>query len=299
MAMKPMLASEWDEKNQKFPLIASPKLDGIRCVVIEGHAISRSLKRLPNTYVQNAFGRDLLNGFDGELIVGSPTAKDVYRKTTSVVMSDEKLSAEPITYYVFDIWNYPNQPYTSRMQYVADRVNLLKKDLFPNVKVLPQVLIKTMEELKRYEQACLDEGYEGLILRDPTSHYKYGRSSTKEGIILKLKRFKDAEAVVAGFEEQLHNTNAAEINELGRTKRSSAKAGLVGKNTLGALVCVDCLTGVRFNIGTGMDDATRQEIWDNRKKYKDRIVKYKYFEIGVKDAPRHPVFLGFRSKKDM
>jgi DNA ligase-1 len=29
-----------------------------------------------------------------------------------------------------------------------------------------------------------------------------------------------------------------------------------------------------------------------------KLVKYKYFAIGVKDAPRHPVFLGFRSKLD-
>jgi len=36
-----------------------------------------------------------------------------------------------------------------------------------------------------------------------------------------------------------------------------------------------------------------------QKDFIGKILKYKYFDIGVKDAPRHPVFLGMRPKSDM
>ena len=42
------------------------------------------------------------------------------------------------------------------------------------------------------------------------------------------KRFEDFEAQVTGFIEQMTNTNVAEKDELGHSKRSSAKAGMVG-----------------------------------------------------------------------
>src|SRR5690606_28483163 len=51
-----------------------------------------------------------------------------------------------------------------------------------------------------YESTCLARGYEGVMLRDPDGPYKFGRSTLREGTLLKLKRFEDAEAVVIGFE---------------------------------------------------------------------------------------------------
>ena len=43
----------------------------------------------------------------------------------------------------------------------------------------------------------------------------------------------------------------------------------------------------------------RMEIWSNQEKYLNQIIKYKYFSVGVKDKPRHPVFQGFRHLDDM
>lgn len=112
--------------------------------------------------------------------------------------------------------------------------------------------------------------------------------------MLKLKRFEDSEAEVLGIEEEMHNANTAETNELGRTKRSTAKAGLVGKGTMGALIVRDVKTGVEFNIGSGFTAHDRTEAWKP-----GELVKYKFFPVGVKDKPRHPVFLGRRSKLDV
>jgi len=56
---------------------------------------------------------------------------------------------------------------------------------------------------------------------------------------------------------------------------------------------------VEFGLGTGFDDAERGKIWEQRNSYLGLRVKFKYLPIGVKDKPRHPVFLGWRHKEDM
>lgn len=51
-----------------------------------------------------------------------------------------------------------------------------------------------------------------------------------------------------------------------------------------------------FNIGSGFDQAQRAEVWQRHKKglIEGLIVTYKYFPTGSKEAPRFPVFKGFR-----
>ena len=90
-----------------------------------------------------------------------------------------------------------------------------------------------------------------------------------------------------------HNGNDAETNELGRTKRSTAKSGMVGKSTLGAFIC-KTPEGIEFKIGSGFDQQDRSNYWNSKETLLGRIVKYKHFPIGVKDKPTHPIFLGFR-----
>ena len=115
---------------------------------------------------------------------------------------------------------------------------------------------------------------------------------------MKLKRFLDAEARVVGFEEKMHNDNKQEKDEFGLSKRSSKKDGLQSANTLGSLIVEDVKTGVKFGIGSGFDDTLKKEIWTQQNKYINKLVKYKYQSVGAKDAPRFPVFLGFRSELD-
>ena len=112
-----------------------------------------------------------------------------------------------------------------------------------------------------------------------------------------MKRMKSDEAEIIGFTERQHNGNEPTINELGRTKRSSHKENLTGRNDLGALIVR--FGDIEFNIGTGFTDDERNEIWANRDKYLGKIVKFKYFPIGMKDAPRHPVYEGVRDERDM
>jgi DNA ligase-1 len=292
MKFKPMLSGKApvDLSTLRWPVVVSPKYDGVRAIVIDGVVMSRSLKPIPNRHVQSMFGH--LSGFDGELIFGSPVADDVFRATTSAVMSID--GTPDVWFYVFDyIWpEMPEAKWLTRMAAVRDRV-------IKNVIVVPQTNCFNEEQINKYATSYVNEGYEGLMIRNPLATYKHGRSTTKEGTLLKLKQFEDSEAIVLAIEEKLHNANEAKINELGYLSRSSHKENMVGMKTMGALVVKDLVSGVEFNIGTGFDDEERARWWALGEGAKGRLVKYTYFPTGSKDKPRFPTYKGERDHRDM
>lgn len=292
---KPMLAVDYEEGELSFPYYGSAKIDGIRCVVINGEARTRTMKPLPNNYARAWFKKNaaLLDGLDGELTIGAMHEPGLFQRTTSGLMSYGGMPA--FTFNVFDVVDLTGKrPYKDRLAELTKRAKTFPK----NVVLLQQIEIKDARTLKAFERVAVDAGYEGVMLRSVNSRYKQGRATVKENSLLKVKRFADSEAVIVGVEEQMHNGNMATKNEIGHTKRSSAKAGLKGKGTLGALIVKGVkgkvFDGVTFNIGTGFDDEMKQALWDKRGKLGGLIVKFKYLESGVKDKPRHPVFLGFR-----
>ena len=304
MNLKPMLAGKaTDDQIKKLltkgPMEASFKLDGIRCMIQDGVALSRSLKPIRNNHVQSVIGRKEFNGFDGELIVGEPTDSDVYRNTCSYVMSENKKFK--FSFWIFDFLN--NDIYKNRKKEISFLKQVILQKIIPEhehtLKMLGTKTINNMEELETYELNCLEIGYEGVILRDPNAKYKHGRSTVKEGGLIKLKRFNDSEARILGMEEQMKNNNEKKVNELGRGQRSSHKANKIPKGTLGALIVKDVYSGASFNIGTGFTNIVRDQLWKYKNGLIGQIVKYKYFAIGVKDAPRHPVYIGMRDKSDM
>lgn len=296
MITRPLLAATLDDiASLKFPVLATPKLDGIRVLKVDGKAVTRRFKPIPNKHIRHLLEKHLPDGIDGEIMTEG-TFNDIQSK----VMSHE---GEPeFTFYVFDyVKDSLTKPYKDRM---LDMVNglesVVKNSTLPfSINLLTPVLVRTVDELLEFESQCLEHGFEGVMIRQPDSKYKCGRSTLKEQILLKLKRFYDAEAKVIGFEEKMKNDNKLERDEFGLAKRSSKKDGMIPADTLGALIVEDLKTGVKFGLGSGFDDELKKEIWSHQRKYKNKIVKYKYQSVGVKDAPRFPVFLGFRSKLDL
>ena len=286
--MKALLAyTVEDTSTLKYPLLASVKLDGIRCLVIDGVAYSRNMKPIKNEYVQKCIGKPEYSGLDGELIVGDIFAKDCYRQTNSGVMSKD---GDPdFGFYVFDRWDMENFKFETRY------TNIPK---LPFVEIVSQWEMNSEGELIMFETELLEKGAEGVMVRSIDGIYKNGRSTAKDGILGKLKRFSDAEYRIVGFVERMHNANEATINALGHTERSSHKENLIGRGDLGALV-LETADGQRFNCGTGFDDALRAEIWANKDAYLGRMAKVKSFLIGVKDLPRFPVFISLRDEGDI
>ncbi|MCP3101021.1 DNA ligase [Myxococcus sp. K15C18031901] len=114
------------------------------------------------------------------------------------------------------------------------------------------------EELARVEGL----GGEGLMLRKPGSKYEVGRSHT----LLKVKSFKDDEAVVVGH-----------VAGAGRHK-----------GRLGALE-VELRNGKRFNVGTGFSDAERAA-----PPALGTLITFRYQELSNDGVPRFPSYVGVR-----
>ncbi len=291
MIKQPMLATSEipDIYTQvKYPCLIQPKFDGISCVAIDGVAYSRKMKPIPNKFIQNFFRENNLHGLDGELMIHGD-----FNKVQSAVMSED---GEPDFYYaVYDYWD-SDQPYKVRSSlYVSVVLELRQPERVKNVQ---SIVVSNPESVEVELQGFIDQGYEGGMLRSFDGKYKQGRSTFKEGYLLKLKHFLDDEAVVIGFEEKMTNTNTKETDERGYSKRSSKKDGMIPANTLGSLQ-VDW-NGVVFNIGSGFNDEQRQEIWDNRDTYLGKLVTFKYQEIiAGTGKPRFPIFKNFRWEGDL
>lgn len=301
-----------DLSKLRYPVLATPKLDGIRGLIVNGKLLSASFKPIPNYHTRTLCEKYLPEGFDGELFVKGGTEIGHH---TSAFMS---VSGRPdFTFNVFDYVkpgsdNALYVPYTHRMQNLRELKNELvrrnwnktshDKGFFrDNVQFLLPYTISTQEELQEFIDKCLKRGYEGVMVRSPTGPYKCGRSTEREGYLLKIKPFEDGEAEIIGFMEQMENTNEVTESELGLTKRSSCKAGKVPKNTLGKFIVRRLSDGLEFRIGTGrgLTFELRKKIWEDQKNYIGKIVKYKHQAIGAKIAPRIAIFLGFRDKRDM
>lgn len=294
---KPMLAGTLEDTGSlKYPILCTPKLDGIRCLVIHGQVLSRNFKPIANTYIRKKL--ETLNNqwfFDGELVLpGKP-----FNEISSAVMSED---GEPdFKYVIFDCvfgTSYTKEQLKD-LGYMA-RMHFLSSANTPDfcAKLFPKE-ISNEQDLLDYETSCLALGYEGVMIRSVNGPYKCGRSTNKEGYLLKMKRFMDSEAEVTGALEKMHNENEATKDELGRTKRSKHQENMVPADTLGTLLVKDLKSGLEFGIGSGFNDEQRKEIWTNRYQYIGKIVKYKYQPSGMKELPRFPVFLGFRHKDDM
>lgn len=294
MITKPMLAVEADLDSLKYPALATPKLDGIRCVVVGGKALSRTFKPIPNHHIRNLIEQNCPDGFDGEIII--PGAD--FNATQSQVMSFE--GTPNFQFAVFDyVTEGLDKPYVLRVAELESWFEHAPEGFPVNVRIISPVIVRSESELTYWSKRNLELGYEGTMLRSPESPYKCGRSTVREGYLLKIKPFQDSEAEVIGFVEQLTNNNEAKKNEVGATKRSKAKANLVPNGKLGALQVRDLKTGVEFEVGTGFTDEERRVIWEHQDIYLGKFVTYQFLPYGVKDKPRNPSFKGFRAADDI
>jgi len=274
-----------------FPVMATPKIDGIRCLVVKGQALTRSFKPIPNNHIRTSIEAVCPDGFDGEIVCGK-TFQDVQ----SMVMSED---GEPeFQYLVFDSVRDINLTYAERQIHLAE--DFSHSDIIKIAKPLYAETANNLEQLNKIMDRHLEQGHEGTMIRSPSSPYKCGRATLKEGYLTAIKPFVDGEATVIGFEERMHNTNAPTLDAFGRTERSTHKDNMVPMDTLGAFICRDDAGNV-FNLGTGkgLTDELRKEIWDNMGKYIGRNVHYRYQKHGSLDKPRIPIWHGFRDPKDM
>lgn len=283
--MRPMLAcSDIPTVEQiPFPVVGSYKLDGIRCIAHNGVGYSRSGKLIPNLHIQSklkALSPYLI--LDGELMIEGD-----FNSVQSAVMS---VHGEPdFTYHVFDC--VERSIYVDRYNQVKNYVANSTADF---LRLANCINLRDENDLSVMYEGALAKGYEGLILRTKASPYKHGRSTMKQGWMLKLKPKEDMEGTVIAVHELLTNENAPELNELGYQSRSHSILGKVGADTMGSLELK--IAGGIVKVGTGFDMALRNRLWQKHQSglLVGSIVTFEHLGLSKYGIPRCPVFKGIR-----
>jgi DNA ligase-1 len=287
----------------RFPLMASYKLDGVRCPMIDGVAYSRKMLPIGNRFFQSWVAKyaDVLHGLDGEVIVGKPYQENdednVFNRTSGPI---GKVSGEPdFTYYVFERWNeVPGTKAWERFMELRESFGP-GYSAIPRLQLIAQRLIMNLPQLERMMAEALEIGYEGLILKNPRGLYKNGRSTILEGTLLKWKEFADSECQILGWQQGTTNTNPLMKDALGHAKRSSAKAGKVLTDTLGSWLVRDIYSGVDFKCGPCGTEAEVKAMWAERESYRLKILKYSYQKSGTLRKPRFSQMVCVRELSDL
>lgn len=298
--LKPHKAVDAVFSKLTFPLIAFPKIDGVRGCYLNSSFTGRTLKTFKNPRL-NLFQSEIYQGFDGELALGDWKREGLCGKTTGFCNSlAENTSADPLPdWWLFDFLTpeTSNLPYATRLKMLHLRVQGLQKEYdLPNLKLVPYKVISSLPELEAYHADNINAGFEGTICRDPKAPHKSGRSTVNQSWFTRLKDCQDEEAVVLGIKEAETNYNPAELNELGETERSSHQENKLGNSMVGSLIC-EIPDGRVITIGAGkLTHEERSHYFDYPEEMIGRTVKYRYMVHGELKMRRHPRFLSFRDE---
>jgi DNA ligase-1 len=251
---KLLLAHPWDNDADLTGWWLSEKLDGVRAWW-DGQ---RFLSRQGNVYHAPAWFTAGLPSvpLDGELWLD----RKAFQRTVSIVRRhDQSDHWKQISFVAFDAPAVTG-PFEARQALLQE---MFRETFVPYARVLQQERCQGIGHLQTELARVESLGGEGLMLRQPGSHYEVGRSTT----LLKVKTFHDAEGRV--------------VEHLPGRGRHAGR--------LGAVV-VELPNGLTFSVGTGFTDAQRQVPPPI-----GTIVTYRYQELTDRGVPRFPSFVRLRS----
>ena len=248
-----LLAESWDNALDLSGWWMSEKLDGLRAYWDGKQFLSRqgNLFHAPEWFVEGLPSVAL----DGELWI----ARKSFQRTSGIVRRQDKTDLwKEVRYLIFDAPTAGGS-FEERMTFLRVGVSGGKaKFASLHDHQLCRGVAHLREELARVEGL----GGEGLMLREPGSKYEGGRSST----LLKVKSFKDDEAVVIGHE-----------------KGKGKHAGRLGA------VTARLANGKVFSVGTGFSDRERQNPPPI-----GSLITFRYQELSDAGIPRFPSYIGLR-----
>lgn len=322
-SFKPQLIAndEIDINQLTYPLLISTKLDGIRMIVKDGQILTRSLKPLPNLQLNQKFehlrkfteeqdiildGEVFAPGIPFQFIVSCVMTEDCFTKQSvkkwdelckehNFYRTREEVLAK-LKFYCFDSIKDKNNeiPFGKRHGFVEECLVGFCNIACP----VEQIPVDNAEEIEQYFEKVLEEGFEGLIIRNAKSPYKYGRTRISENNSYKLKPWVTEDAKIIGFVQATKVNKDAEktITELGmsRTSKKQEDRHLIEK----AQAFVVDFKGKELSVPIAMPDAQKEYIWSHQDEYLGQWIEFKYMTVGMKDLPRIPKFIRMREGKE-
>lgn len=313
MSIKPQLAEDAQLDKVAFPCFVQPKIDGVRAMNLTGTLTGRSMDPFKGFGITEYFSKPEFIGLDGEMTLGNvPNSKERLCSLTTGAMGRFKGVSEmpDLHWFVFDYVTPEtiHLDYRERYQRLHFKVTNLNHS---RIHLVNLAHVGSRLLLDRLIDEHSDTGFEGSIIRNPRSIYKPGRS-TLEGQLWRVKPWGDFEILITGITEGQRNENEAKKNTLGRTERSSAKAGMVPNGMVGSIqgtLVADVKDhqgniifrkGLEITAGSGeMTDEEAAHYLKNPHEIVGHFGKIKHMTFGVKDLPRFPTFASLRMREDM
>ena len=185
---KPMLAEVYKGEEISFPVLAQPKLDGVRCLAREDGLWLRGGGKVESCPHIRAALQDVFSRFPGVVVDGELFAEGMTlgRIAGAARASAPTRDSRSLKLVAFDL----NAAGTA-----AERQEVLAVIASMGVDVVETVECRDHADLDSHYQACLESGHEGQMIRDAGAHYSPKRCRS----ILKRKPHEDREARLARF----------------------------------------------------------------------------------------------------
>lgn len=276
----PMLADKY-EGIERWPVYASYKYDGIRCIGNEVGLWSRKGKRFVScphlelfvAQISSAFGVEL----DGELY--NHELREDFDEITSLVKKQKPTEEElaetrrMVQYHVYDlidtISTSINDSFNQRYRTLVGIMKFVE-DIGASdfIKLAPSVACNSQEQLDAHYEEALENGYEGQCIRLDT-RYEFKRTKS----LLKRKEFVTDEFPLA------------EINE-GKGNRSGMAAAVWVKLPNGN----KCKAGIKGGV------KLYKRLWNDREELlrTEQVVTIRYQNYTPKGSLRFATLLAIR-----
>lgn len=276
----PMLAHKFAEQGHKikYPAYVQPKLDGIRCIAIvdKGACTLWSRTRKQITSCPHIV-QELEAYFDGDSIIldgelYNHAFKANFEHIVHLVRQetpDEKHA--DVQYHIYDIIS--DEPQNKRVNNLTDLETSMFQDendlSYSSLRFVKTTSVAHENEVMDFFNAFLQQGYEGVMLRNKESKYVNKRSYD----LLKVKEFSDDEFSVVGIEE-------------GRGKL---------QGHVGAFICKNS-KGQEFSVKMSGDTRKLREYFLDSALWQGKLLTVQYQGLTSYGIPRFPVGLRFRDE---
>jgi len=241
--------------------VMSEKYDGVRAYWDGDHLISRGGKVFspPKSFTQG-FPPFAL---DGELWSERGSLEEIVSivntKNDSVHKTKKRWGS--LNYMVFELPHQEGDLF-QRMK-VLD--GYLKVHTHTSIRPVQQYVIGAKEEVEDFYKSLIEDGAEGIVIRNPHLDYYIGRTNKS----LKHKPYMDAECKLVSV-----------IKGKGKFKES-----------MGSILCD--FNGKLIKIGSGFTDKERQMRFKT-----GSLVRFKYYGLTALGNPRYPVYINIRNKME-
>ena len=269
----PMLALDYRNYEDKIDwenCFVQPKLDGIRCIkkhITKSTIFSRTNKVFKTVPHIEKVLKGLNIPLDGELYAHG----EDFDTNSSLIKKFTLESEKKVKYWVYDT---PIQKtFFDRFTYLKSSYKFFSPEVKEFIKLVPTHKVHNMREVKKYHNLFLSLGYEGTIIRQGNSTYKF---STRSNQLLKYKDFLDITCKIIDI------TPA-------KVKTNWGRPVVEWVNSEGKLVTFAC--------STKMSHKSREDLLTNREQYIGKTAEVRYFHETSHGIPRFPVMVGIRLDK--